>query len=52
MDPQKVDAILDWPAPTDKKVKQCFVGFTNFYRKFIREILSHHLPHHTTNQAQ
>lgn len=36
MDPQKVPAILDWPVPTDKKGIQCFVGFTNFYQKFIR----------------
>lgn len=36
MDPQKVTAILDWPAPVDKKGVQCFIGFVNFYRKFIR----------------
>ncbi|XP_073491307.1 uncharacterized protein [Aquarana catesbeiana] len=37
MDPQKVSAILDWPAPTDKKGVQRFVGFSNFYRKFIKD---------------
>ena len=36
MDPQKVSGILDWPAPKDKKGVQRFVGFANFYRKFIR----------------
>lgn len=36
MDPQKVTAILDWPAPVDKKGVQRFIGFANFYRKFIR----------------
>lgn len=36
MDPQKIAAILDWPAPTDKKAIQLFVGFANFYRKFIK----------------
>ncbi|XP_077306266.1 uncharacterized protein LOC143925677 [Lithobates pipiens] len=36
MDPQKVSAILDWPAPSDRKGVQRFVGFANFYRKFIR----------------
>lgn len=36
MDPQKVTAILDWPAPTDKKGVQCFIRFANFYQKFIR----------------
>lgn len=32
-DPQKVSAILNWPASTDKKV---VVGFANFYRRFIK----------------
>ncbi|XP_073448026.1 uncharacterized protein [Aquarana catesbeiana] len=36
MDPQKVAAILDWPAPSDRKGVQRFIGFANFYRKFIR----------------
>lgn len=36
MDPQKVSAILDWPAPIDKKGVQRFIGFANFYRKFIK----------------
>ena len=36
MDPQKVSAMLDWPPPSDKKGVQRFVGFANFYRKFIK----------------
>ncbi|XP_073462540.1 uncharacterized protein [Aquarana catesbeiana] len=36
MDPQKVKAILDWPAPSDKKGIQRFIGFSNFYRRFIK----------------
>lgn len=40
MDPSKVSAILDWPTPLDKKGIQRFVGFTNFYRKFIRRFSS------------
>ena len=36
MDQKKVSAILDWPTPLDKKGVQCFIGFANFYRKFIR----------------
>ena len=35
MDPQKVQAIQDWPAPKDKKGVQRFIGFANFYRRFI-----------------
>ncbi|XP_073470462.1 uncharacterized protein [Aquarana catesbeiana] len=40
MDPQKVSAVLDWPAPTDKKSVQRFVGFANFYRKFLKDFSS------------
>lgn len=35
MDPGKVDAIRDWPAPTKVKEMQSFLGFCNFYRRFI-----------------
>ena len=35
MDPAKVAAILDWPTPKNLKEVQSFLGFSNFYRKFI-----------------
>ena len=35
MDPTKVQAIVDWPRPTILKEIQSFVGFCNFYRRFI-----------------
>ncbi|PPQ81108.1 hypothetical protein CVT24_008812 [Panaeolus cyanescens] len=35
MDPKKVEAIRDWPAPRNKKDVQQFLGFVNFYRRFI-----------------
>ena len=37
MDPIKVSGVSAWPAPTNKKDVQQFLGFTNFYRRFIRD---------------
>lgn len=36
MDPQKVAAILNWTAPQTRKQVQAFLGFANFYRRFIK----------------
>ncbi|KAJ3551704.1 hypothetical protein NP233_g13028 [Leucocoprinus birnbaumii] len=35
MDPEKVRAVKEWPTPRTVKDTQRFVGFCNFYRKFI-----------------
>lgn len=35
MDPEKLEAIRGWPAPKSVKETQSFLGFCNFYRKFI-----------------
>ncbi|KAG5720269.1 hypothetical protein E4T56_gene3343 [Termitomyces sp. T112] len=35
MDPAKVDAILNWPSPQNIKEVQSFLGFANFYHRFI-----------------
>ncbi|CAJ0958267.1 unnamed protein product [Ranitomeya imitator] len=35
MDPVKVQAIYDWTQPTSVKSLQKFLGFANFYRRFI-----------------
>jgi hypothetical protein len=35
MAPDKVEAITSWPAPTSMKLLQQFLGFANFYRRFI-----------------
>src|SRR6202047_5489340 len=37
MDPTKVSAIRDWPIPTKKQEVQRFLGFCNFYRRFIKD---------------
>ena len=36
MDPSRIAAIKDWPLPTSIRDIQVFLGFTNFYRRFIR----------------
>src|SRR6201747_2406147 len=35
MDPVKVQGVKDWPTPTCVKDIQRFMGFANFYRRFI-----------------
>jgi len=34
-DPVKTQAIWDWATPKKIKEIQCFLGFCNFYRRFI-----------------
>ena len=35
MDPRRITAIEDWPTPRTLKDVQSFLGFANFYRRFI-----------------
>lgn len=37
VDPEKVEAVTDWAAPTTVKGVQSFLGFCNFYRRFIKD---------------
>jgi hypothetical protein len=36
MDPVKIAGVAEWPTPGSKKEVQSFLGFTNFYRRFIK----------------
>ena len=36
MDEEKVKAIREWPEPKNLKKVQAFLGFANFYRRFIQ----------------
>ena len=39
MDPENVSAVLNWEVPKTIQVVQCFLGFANFYRRFIEGYL-------------
>jgi Reverse transcriptase (RNA-dependent DNA polymerase) len=43
MDPAKLKEILDWPAPETVKKVQSFIGFGNFYCRFVKGFS--HLAH-------
>ncbi|GKU14637.1 unnamed protein product, partial [Fusarium langsethiae] len=36
MDRKKISAVRDWPVPTTVKEVQSFLGFANYYRRFIK----------------
>ncbi len=35
-DPAKIEAVAMWPVPDSRKALQRFLGFANFYRRYIR----------------
>jgi transposase InsO family protein len=37
MSPTKLEAVSSWPTPQNKKEVQKFLGFTNFYRRFVKD---------------
>jgi len=50
MDPVKVAGVTEWPTPSNRKEVQSFLGFTNFYRRFIQGFS--HLAHPLFNLTQ
>ncbi|KAL0171008.1 hypothetical protein M9458_035604, partial [Cirrhinus mrigala] len=44
MDLAKVKAVADWPTPDSRRAVQRFLGFANFYRRFIRNFSQVALP--------
>ncbi len=39
MDPDRVKAVVGWPNPDSRKALQRFLGFANFYWRFIRNFI-------------
>ena len=37
MDPAKIQTVLEWQTPRSLGDVQCFLGFANLYRKFIKD---------------
>lgn len=44
MDPVKVAGVADWPTPTSRKEVSSFLGFLNFYRRFVEGFSKHARP--------
>src|SRR5258705_528819 len=50
MDPVKVQGVTDWPQLTKVKDVQSFIGFVNFYRRFIQNFSEIARPLHALTQ--
>jgi hypothetical protein len=44
MDPAKIQAVTEWPLPKDAHQLRQFLGFANYFRKFIRGMASMAAP--------
>src|SRR5258705_7644616 len=50
MDPIKVQGVTDWPQPMKVKDVQSFIGFVNFYQRFIWNFSKIACPLHALTQ--
>ena len=40
IDPKKIDAVANWPPPSDTRQLRGFLGLSGYYRKFIKNMAS------------
>jgi hypothetical protein len=52
MDPTKVSAVTEWPAPRNVTELQRFIGFANFYQWFIDHFLGMARPLHELTKTK
>jgi len=52
MDEVKTKAIQDWPEPRKVRDIQSFLGFANFYRRFIHNYSDIVIPLHATHSKK
>jgi len=46
MQKEKIEGVLNWPAPRNVKEVQKFLGLTNYYRRFIKDFARVAAPLH------
>ena len=44
VDPQKIEAIVDWPKPTNVTKVRSFLGLAGYYRRFVKDFVKLAMP--------
>lgn len=52
MNPKKIEVILNWKQPTNRLEVMSFIGFANYYRRFIRDFAKIARPLHVLTKKE